>query len=214
MKPILFSTEQVRAILEGRKTITRWVAKNIPEGTHRVKQIGENLFVAYWGIHSNGMYLNGATEIKCPYQPGDILWVRETWYYEEHMHELTAGDPDLPSGRYKHRYIYKASDPDYPVDVGVGNKGWRPSIHMPKEAARIFLRITDVRVERVQVITAQDAKREGMFAPYIASKTGYETEMRGEVRDYWDYLNTKRGYGWDHNPWVWVIEFERTEVEL
>lgn len=173
MKPILFSTEQVRAILEGRKTMTRRVAKNIPEGTHRVEQIGESLFEAHWGIHSNGMFLDGATEIKCPYQPGDILWVRETWYYEEHMHELTTGDPDLPSGRYKHRYIYKASDPDYPVDVGVGNKGWRPSIHMPKEAARIFLRITNVRVERLQ----------------------------------------ERGYGWDHSPWVWVIEFERTEVE-
>jgi hypothetical protein len=201
VKPNLFSTEQLRAILEGRKTITRWVAKNIPEGTHRVKQIGENLFVAYWGIHSNGMYLNGATEIKCPYQPGDILWVRETWAKISDWAEV---DPNVGMND---GYIYKA-------DWGcTEHPKWRLSTSMPREAARIFLRITDVRVERVQVITAQDAKREGMFAPYIASKTGYETEMRGEVRDYWDYLNTKRGYGWDHNPWVWVIEFERTEVE-
>ena len=191
MKPILFSTEQVQAILEGRKTMTRRVIKNIPEG-----------------IHSNGMFLDGATEIKCPYQPGDILWVRETWYYEEHMHELTAGDPDLPSGRYKHRYIYKASDPDYPVDVGVGDKGWRPSIFMPKEAARIFLEVTNVRVERLQEITEEDARAEGVFPA-----EAHPHQHRDAFADLWDSINLKRGFGWETNPWVWVISFMRTEED-
>jgi len=182
MKPIIFSTEMVRAMLDGRKTQTRRVIKPQPES------------------------MKDGKLPKCPYQPGDILWVRETWYYEEHMHELTAGDPDLPSGRYKHRYICKASDPDYPV----GNKGWRPSIHMPREAARIFLRVIDVRVERLQEITEEDARAEGCDANIpdgVPSSIVWFYEI-------WNRLNARRGYGWDTNPWVWVIEFERTEAPL
>ena len=181
MKPIIFSTEMVRAILDGRKTQTRRVIKPQPES------------------------MKDGKLPKCPYQPGDILWVRETWYYEEHMHELTAGDPDLPSGRYKHRYICKASDPDYPV----GNKGWRPSIHMPREAARLFLLVKAVRVERLQEITEEDVLAEGCG---LASWTQDDWPKTAGFAQLWDSLNAKRGYGWKNNDWVWVIEFERTEA--
>ncbi len=217
MKPIIFSTEMVRAILDGRKTQTRRVIKPQPES------------------------MKDGKLPKCPYQPGDILWVRETWYYEEHMHELTAGDPDLPSGRYKHRYICKASDPDYPV----GNKGWRPSIHMPREAARLFLLVKAVRVERLQDITEQDAIAEGAlytdFGTHVptwkASLDGGKTYHPARPQQhngwhmspvnspdqcyftatsafagYWNRLNAKRGHSWDTSPWVWVIEFSRTEA--
>jgi len=242
VKPILFSTEQVQAILEGRKTQTRRVIKPQPEFAQIYEHKGETLYEGEnrtwcYKNHISPDIWNGIEWIVqfAPYQPGDILWVRETWYYEEHMHELTAGDPDLPSGRYKHRYIYKASDPDYPVDVGVGNKGWRSSIHMPREAARIFLKVKNVRVERLQDITEEDARAEGIPWEYSLpdgmSKELFEARVErmgfcnalesiGGMFNYkrgfqflWNNLNANHGYGWETNPWVFVIEFERTEAE-
>lgn len=205
MKPILFSTEMIQAILEGRKTMTRRVIKPQPPVEAVYSYISEELiseklterFVTF----ADGAGKTLSPQVMIPYQPGDILWVRETW---QDMWILLGESYAARMGRY----AYKA---DYLKEKAWWE--WRPSVHMPKEAARIFLRITDVRVERLQEITWKDAKREGMFEPYVASETGYETEMRGQFRDYWDYLNAKRGYGWDNNPWVWVIEFERTEVE-
>ncbi len=205
--PILFSTPMVQAILEGRKTMTRRVIKNIPEGMHRVEQIGESLFEAHWGIHSNGMFLDGATEIKCPYQPGDILWVRETWcdwggnyIYRADGEEFS--DPcEAPGGGYP------ASCRSYPGCEGCMAQGqkyiWRPSIHMPKEAARIFLRITDVQVERLQEITYDDCLREGMW------NYGTDVDTLAAFQELWQTLYAKRGYGWETNCWVWVLEFER-----
>jgi hypothetical protein len=144
--------------------------------------------------------------VKCPWQPGDRLWVRETWYYEEHMHELTNGEPDLPNGEYSHRYIYRASSPDYPVDVGVGSHGWKPSIFMPKVATRIWLEVVNVRVERLQDITYDDCLSEGMW------NYGTDVDTLAAYQDLWQKLNAKRGYGWGINPWVWVIEFKRLEA--
>ena len=269
MKPILFSTPMVKAILDGRKSQTRRVIKGIPHDYD------------YWGIEKNEHVFGKHEElypilVKPRYQsaqplpqrptkagwyevqwepgdkweqvwlfeggdcwgyspdddpesvvldvdptltrwrtPGDILYVRETWYYEEHMHNLTAGEPDLPSGRYSHRYVYRVNSPDYPVDVGVNAHGWKPSIFMPREAARLFLRVVDVRVERLQEIGNQDALREG-FRSCVANGghmgTAAEMEPRKVFADYWDSLNAKRGYGWDVNPWVWIISFERAEI--
>jgi len=220
MKPIIFSTPMVQAILDGRKTQTRRVIIPQPDRFFEVDDTPGNfhLYDVEWGLG----------QIYPKYQVGDILWVRETWYYEEHMHDLTEGEPDLASGRYSHRYVYKADNRDYPVNVGVGEHGWKPSIHMPREAARLFLRVKNVRVERLQEITPVEVVAEGMGAhecrECIAtygnpccqdeeSECGLGDEILGDFRELWNSLNAKRGYGWDTNPWVWVIEFEREEVE-
>ncbi len=156
-----------------------------------------------------------------PYRPGDILYVRETWYYESHMEDMSAGEPDLPSGAYSRRYIFKADCPDYPVNVGVGQHGWRPSIHMPREAARIFLRVTDVRVERLQDCGEGwciDIEREGITTPqdpilYI-SDDDFHDALREAFKKVWDSTikpADRDRSGWEANPWVWVITFERCE---
>lgn len=188
MKPILFNTEMVRAILDGRKTVTRRVVKPQP--------ILYGVLEPCWNWHG----------IKAPYEVGDILYVRETWYYESHMEDVVTVKPDLLSGRYSDRYIFKADCPEYPVNVGAGQHGWRPSIHMPREAARIFLRVKNVRVERLQDIRRDEAVREGA-SPACAV---------GNFKAIWDSTIPKHPnkfkrypYYWNDNPWVWVIEFER-----
>ena len=87
---------------------------------------------------------------------------------------------------------------------------WRPSIFMPREAARIFLRVTDVRAERLQDITEADAECEGVIARHDTACTG--TSARISFAELWDSINNKRGYGWDKNPWIWVISFERVNI--
>ncbi len=194
IKPILFNTEMVRTILDGRKTCTRRVIK-LPKnmGGRPVGKSGDIGFIYPGGIK------------RPPYQVGDVLYVRETWYYESHIENRTEGEPDLPSGRYANRYVYKADCPDYPVNIGVGEHGWKPSIHMPKEAARIRLKVTDVRVERLQDMTDDDAEAEGCF-DYTSTALGFP--------DVWDSTIKKSDidrYSWQANPWVWVIEFKRCE---
>lgn len=207
-KPILFNTDMVKAILEGRKTQTRRIIKPQPKENHIYKLgyvicSGDKSEVGKfaWGTNEHGGIISKA---RPPYQIGDTLWVRETWCYEENMHDITEGKPDLPSGRYKHRYIYKASYPDYAVDVGVGTNGWRPSIHMPREAARLFLKVTDVRVERLQDITDEGAKLEGSNFGI-----GWEEKMKESAIDRFRRLWDGIYHNWNENPWVWVIEFER-----
>ena len=196
----------VRAILDGEKTVTRRIVK-FPKGWNP----------RWTGYVADGAVLYGSNNIpavKSPYKRGEILYVRETWYYEHHMEDLTEGKPDLQSGRYSHRYIFKADSPDYPVNVGVGKQGWRPSIHMPKEAARVFLRVTDVRVKRLRKITDEEAKAEG--ANYRDGKNvGWEEKMRRTAVDrfaeIWDSTikpKDRDKYGWAANPWVWVIKFD------
>ncbi len=224
--PILFNTEMVRAILDGRKTATRRIVKppyfvqgdendsrtlitlrTAPKGSYIFRKIGHMPYP------------------DTPYKIGDILYVRETWFYEQHIEDKTAGKPDLPSGRYSHRYIYKADDQDYPVNMGVGAYGWRPSIHMPKEAARIWLEVTDVRVERLQDITEEQAKTEGAVRCYEELRPDedntviYQSEDEGGYhvlgfKAIWNSTVKKpdiKKYGWNVNPWVWVIEFKRCE---
>ena len=186
MKPILFNIEMVRAIMEGRKTVTRRVVKPQPPATSVVRKRGCAWDWSFWEDCNMGHVM------KLPYHPGDILWVRETW----------AKNP------FGDGYIYPTEVP------GAGQK-WKPSIHMPREAARLFLRVTDVRVERLQDIDDDGAKAEG--ANYQDGKNvGWEEKMRRTAIDrfaeIWD--NTIKPadlhlYGWEANPWVWVIEFER-----
>jgi hypothetical protein len=224
-KPILFSTPMVRAILEDRKTMTRRVMNPQPPEGAAYLELSNDMAISKIDLNGDeycedgeGLYAcfeyDGWPEFpvrKAKYQAGDILWVRETWYYESHMEDLTAGEPDLPSGRYQHRYIFKASIPDYPVNVGVGQHGWRPSIFMPREAARVFLQVTDVRVERVRDILCGDMRAEGCIPDKV---TGGQWQQWQDdyFKPLWDKLNEKRGYGWDINPWVWVYRFERVDT--
>ena len=213
IKPILFNTEMVRAILDGRKDATRRIVKGfIPDDA----VWGYTAFTPKGYISCRGTFADGYGEkfFKLPCEPGDILYVRETWFYEHHMENKTAGEPDLPSGRYSHRYIYRADDSDYPVYIGVGAYGWHPSIHMPKEAARIWLCVTDVRVERLQEITAESALTEGADKYIHANGTLNEDQTITSFIGIWNSTIKKSDldrYGWDASPWVWVIEFERCE---
>lgn len=224
IKPILFNTEMVRAILDGRKTCTRRLVKFLP---------GEN---SQWtGYIKDGLMLyNGRNEPcirKVPYQPGDIMYVRETWQY---LYELD-GNEQIIEGTGK--YYYAATD-TIPFDTYVDASGvthervpWHPSIHMPKEAARIWLKVTDVRAERLQEMKPVDVIKEGAYPDCwdclntygeSGSQCCYGTEEEcsqcDEVMMEWEKLwnsTIKKSdidrYGWDANPWVWVIEFERCE---
>lgn len=198
MKPILFNTEMVKAILEGRKTVTR-----------RVVKFGLGRNPKWTGYVIDGLTLyNGRNEpcsLPAPYQVNDILYVRETW-------ALASESKNYVTGEENTIYQYKA-DPW----KRMGN--WKPSIHMPKEAARLFLRVTGVRVERLQDMTAEDCHKEGVNIA-TSSITDGETLKRNhdfsleKFETLWDSTIKKdqlQYYGWNANPYVWVIEFERVD---
>ncbi len=189
MKPIIFSTPMVQAILDGRKTQTRRVIKD--------KDITNNFDIDIDG--SVYAYINPATGDSCPptaiakYQVGDILWVRETWGKDE-------------NGEYVYRTNYGTTEDDsFPPSMF----RWRPSIHMPREAARIFLLVTNVRVERLQDISEEDAIKEGAKAYGPNNCSG--TSARIAFAEIWDKTTTE--HEWRTNPWVWVYEFEKISKE-
>lgn len=195
IKPILFNTEMVRAILDGRKDATRRIVKGfIPDDA----VWGYTAFTPKGYISCRGTFADGYGGIffKLPCEPGDTLYVRETWCDDRQFtREATPG-----------RYFYKASEED-----GFTVK-WHPSIHMPKEAARIWLKVTDVRVERLQEITSEQISREGVEVEYPHVLNG--EEKRYAFSTLWNSTIKKSDidrYGWDASPWVWVIEFERCE---
>lgn len=186
IRPILFNTEMVKAILEGRKTVTRRIIKPQPEYC-TMSMAG--LVVSEKPIEiSDGIIKAANAEVrKPPFEAGDILYVRETWA------RSMAGT-----------YLYKATDTPIILDR------WRPSIHMPKEAARIFLRVTDVRVERLWRMDTVDALAEGMRSDYPGTKIG----VVDAFCKLWDSTIKPADlplYGWNANPWVWVIEFNRCD---
>ena len=195
IKPILFNTEMVRAILDGRKTCTRRLIKPQPDKKHIyplgfVTDSTEKKEVGCFGFAANE-YGGSIQYVKPPYRyaPGDILYVRETW-------------KKAPNGYY----YYEDWQRNDIADV----TKWKPSIHMPKEAARIWLKVTDVRVERLQEITEEQAKLEGCNSGML---TGPCT-ARGQFENLWNSTIKKSDldrYSWDANPWVWVIGFERCE---
>ena len=225
IKPILFNMEMVRAILDGRKTCTRRIVKDgIPDDA----MWGYTAFTPKGYISCRGVYADGYGEgfYKLPYQPGDILYVRETWQY---LYELDGNEQVIEDTG---KYYYAATD-TIPFDAYVDENGvthdhtpWRPSIHMPKEAARIWLKVTDVRVERLQEITEEGAIREGAegeechhtnvgaFGCTDCMNTGWIEPPQVGFMQIWDSTIKKSDidrYGWDANPYVWVIEFERCE---
>ena len=193
-KPILFNTPMVRAILEDRKNTTRRVVKDPyyidDEQASRVSGLA---------IHKGTNITHGMPYEDQLFSPGDILWVRETWMAVKKYGKVPE-------------YYYRAD-----VDQTSGYKPpdalkWHPSIHMPREAARIFLRVTDVRVERLQEMHAEDSLREGV-------KRHLEGCLNGEAplkpfADLWDSTiksADRDRYGWAANPWVFRVEFERCE---
>lgn len=206
-KQILFNTEMVQAILDGRKTVTRRIIKQgniLPTGDWlgEIKEGGEwctnpRKDVLWTGFRSK---YGADAYYMCRYQVGDILYVRETWSIHECV-KCQAGIPAL-GGECKCKYVYRAS-------YGATDFRWKPSIHMPKEAARIFLKVTDVRVERLQDITEEQAEKEGVKAYGQNNCSG--TSARIAFAELWDSISETK-FEWRANPWVWVIEFERVEV--
>ena len=198
MKQILFNTEGVKAILDGRKTVTRRVVKK-----------GEVDAILSSPCRMENPDIPDDRFINClctaPCEIGDILYVRETW-----------NKVKLESESEWH-YEYRASceNPSYFSNGFMAE--WRPSIHMPKEAARIFLRVIDVRVERLQDITYEGCKAEGFDGAFFTDDTeGLPAIAIRRFYRFWDSTikNADRDYfGWEANPWVWVIEFERISRE-
>nr|WP_295681198.1 hypothetical protein [uncultured Lachnoclostridium sp.] len=220
MKPILFNADMVKAILDGRKTVTRRLVKRTPSND-------EPCGFGFWREFNESdkkWYIKDYTH-SCTWYPeneymqrfgkfkiGDILYVRETWQCLNPYSDK--------------EYVYKAScDIDFANDIGK----WLPSIHMPKEVARIFLRVTDVRVERLHDMNQEDALKEGLklqchrtdddCSAYLKCNFQNTVACLDKFRELWNSTIPKKDpgvmykYGWKANPWVWVIEFERISKE-
>lgn len=191
-RPILFSGAMVRAILEGRKSQTRRVIRK-PE-------------------RLNGLMHSGEEADWCPYgRPGDRLWARENWRNWEDEHggthfKFAADGKSWLVGCSNDVDELLAEDPGtgYAIEKDTPETKWRPSIFMPRWASRITLEVTDVRVERIQEISAVDVVAEG-----YSGHGGDNSRARTEFMMSWNKLNGKRGFGWDVNPWVWVVSFKR-----
>lgn len=218
IKPILFNTEMVRANLDGRKSCIRRLVKGfVPDDAIW----GYTAFTPKGYISCRGTFADGYGEkfFKLPYQPGDIIYVRETWY--------------KGLERYMYRADYSDTEKFYQGGKEIEMK-WHPSIRMPKEAARIWLKCTDVRVERLQEIDEDGVWNEGFrFTPPCLTRVsadGHTCDLDGPCTSHIKYCDMTMGelfgrelwnstikkseidlYGWNANPWVWVIEFERCE---
>ena len=197
-KPILFNTEMVKAILEGQKTVTRRCVKAKSKnacGFFVTTRKSDGAFMGVYDYDENEMmYESPQTQ---PAYEGDIMYVRETWTKDNY--------------RYMYRVNYSEIEKFYRDGKEVQLK-WKPSIHMPKEAARIFLKVTDVRVEQLQDMDKMDALKEGIDNRLCINLSHALTKFK----KLWNSTIKKSDidlYGWDVNPWVWVIEFERIEVE-
>ena len=215
-RPILFSAPMVRAILEGRKTVTRRAVKpQQPEG-HKwrgwildsacTKEIGK----ASWG-ECTGPLQRNSVYASCPYgKPGDRLWIRETFIDLRGTGVEHRPDPDGPLQRYAYAADCRPGSHSDEARKDFGLK-YKPSIHMPRVASRILLEITDVRVERLQDITYEQAAAEGVhrgpMREWCASDEGGACHKYPvpAFRDLWQSV----GGDWDANPWVWVVEFRR-----
>lgn len=196
-RPILFSGSMVQAILTGRKTQTRRIVK--PQPTADEVAEGLKLTKERWLLYGHE-YRGHA--IRCPYgAPGDRLWVKETW---------------MPYDASPTRSLYRSDDPAGHID-----RGWHPSIYMPRWASRITLEIVAVRVERLQDISEDEARLEGaqpmedLGNVYASTRSGSHflvSSFRDGFKYLWDTIN---GTGaWDLNPWVWVVEFKTSNTEV
>lgn len=176
---IIFNGDMVRAIIDGRKTVTRRIIGQVPRlimGEWPLSNCYTDKNHRHW-LDIQTSIDKSHDEIFCPHgKPGDLLWVRETWSEVDHG-----------------IFVYRAD-----VEKENNSIKWRPSIHMPRKAARLILEITDVRVERLQTITVEDCCLEGI---------DYKVDFKSDFMHLWDSIY-KNEYSWDKNPWVWVIEFQ------
>lgn len=223
-KPILFSGPMVRAILDGSKTMTRRIIKH-DRGADRIIYVDNGRL---WPGRKDEIYVGWVAEVDklggegglhlpltCPYgKAGDRLWVREGWQFlgtDMHRHGRTHTLQDgvvqyVADGKQNTIETFWQNVEHW---MGKGSRV-RPSIHMPRWASRITLDVTSVRVERLQDITEADALAEGVDAVSMADVPRNGTmSRRADFKQLWDGLNLKRGFGWDINPWVWVIEFSK-----
>jgi hypothetical protein len=220
-RPIIFSADSVRAILDGRKTQTRRVVDELlyieiddTDGTLRQVSQSDSGFGAACEKYA-----------RCPYgRPGDRLWVRETFALA-----ATCEDPG-DEGEGDWRAVYRADGDARSWTEGTGDDAkeiaapWRSPIFMPRWASRLTLELTEVRVQRVQHITREDAVAEGMSSDPVAGHLRRDgvTELATIVffdpvlsyRRGWNALNAKRGFSFENNPWVWALQFEVVHVRL
>ena len=225
MKPILFSTEMVKAILNEIKRATRRVIKGVSSGCYNA-EVEVNPYITYEngkGKQLSGTYawfycidsheLEFGELLKSRYEVGDVLYVRETWCEDSFYTCILC----------EKIFHYKATEPNYVKEHKPFLKRWHPSIHMPKEAARIFLKVTNVRVERLRDITEEQAIEEGCtgvkcncqsYACTDCMNTGWLEPPTLEFMFLWDSTIKKSDidkHGWNANPWVFAYEFERCE---
>ena len=225
-KPIIFNARMVRAIQAGKKTMTRRVIK--PQPTHpRWNNIG------WLGWDDGHGY-----KMREPYFPDDILWVRENFREFSGVTYCWQGGAYIPAYDFS-GINYYADDEMRRTDVGhwgemfmpshdtkqdIAYGKWRPSIHMPRKAARIFLHVIDVWIERLQDISESDAIEEGeigipcdhpigRYACEDCMNTGYLESPIVGFEELWNALYLDKGYGWNENPWVWVIKFEKLQTK-
>ena len=234
MKSIRLKTNEVQAILRGDKdkTQTRIPIEGMGNAWHYGKLLGEWALSAKPYIENGLLYWDLQTDVddsrvftaKLPYQVGDTFWVRETWRDRWGMSYAMLGNGAYEPIDDAREIEYKAGgngfflgglnlcpSEDYKITWGEWSK-WRPSIHMPREAARLILKVVDVRVERLQDMTEDDAKAEGI-EPIIPGYADGRPSWLWAFRDLWNSIYSRKGQGWDTNLWVWVIEFEVTKNE-
>ena len=194
MKPIIFTGASILGILDGSKTMTRRVVKPQPGGGFDWCRVVQ---VAHWYHIEADLPRPVMHTVTCPYGvPGDRMYVRETWRQSQRGPEYIVYKADYSQYvKSPHGRMYRT-----PMTNDRGSDIWKSPIHMPRWASRIMLEIVNVRVERLQDITEDDARAEGFQLNSIPNRDAFEFE--------WDYINSKRGYTWKSNPWVWVYQFK------
>jgi hypothetical protein len=226
-RPILFSSPMVRAILDGRKTVTRRIVKE--RSPHWVvDERGDGtpwLMVARDSVRGASIYDDAWLPAACPYgAPGDHLWVRETWGVAHEHADTITHSAALEDARRQMPWAAIV----YADETHTKPKKWRPSIHMPRWASRILLDVTAVRVERLQAISEEDARAEGVKAsdaaavfqrvgtsthglPHVRQVKDLENTARGAFACLWDSINGERA-PWASDPHVWVVSFKLVEM--
>jgi hypothetical protein len=213
-RPILMSGAMVRALLDGSKTQTRRVVK--PQPPAEAKDVftfhHPDPRTHFYGFDGEAL-MDWAQ--PCPYgEAGDRLYVRETWQHSNHPCGPYEDDCIV---FYRADYLDDPLGPDLERSADGIRRQWRPSIHMPRAASRIALEVTGVRVERLQDLSETDSLAEGIEASsegfgIDSGRHCHAASARQSYASLWDSLNAARGYGWDANPWVWVVEFRRVEA--